>query len=127
MIRCRHIHLHQHNITGSACNLTINTLSLYCSTSTTLFAVSQSNTIATPLSFTIPPEYTTLYPLLSKSPHSFHLTSLIPNTFSPFLFISFFTFSNFPSTFIILTFHVPILSVPSLVLGSGYHIVRCLS
>src|SRR5207244_10018641 len=82
-----------------------------------------SNTIATPLFFTIPPEYTTLYPSLSKSPHSFHLTSLIPNTFSPFLFISFFTFSNFPFTFIVLTFHVPILSVPSLVLGSVFHLM----
>src|SRR5207245_11396560 len=54
---------------------------------------------------------------------SVHLTSLSPNTFSPFLFISSFTFSNFPSTFIVLTFHVPILSIPPLVLGSGFRLL----
>src|SRR5207245_11133598 len=95
-------------------------LALYSFTSTPLSAISYSNSFVTPLSFPIPPEYTSLYPSLSTSPLSFHLTSLIPNTFSPFLFISFFTFSNFPFTFIVLTFHVPILSVPSLVLGSGF-------
>src|SRR6476661_7697472 len=52
----------------------------------------------------------TLYPSLTKSPPSFHLTSLTPIILNLFLRISSLTFSNFPIAFIVCTFHVPTLT-----------------
>src|SRR6476619_2775728 len=51
----------------------------------------------------------TLYPSLTKSPLSFHLTPLTPIILNLFLRISSLTFSNFPVAFIVRTFHVPTL------------------
>src|ERR1051325_6911551 len=97
--------------TGSALILTNIILSLCGITFVTLFAVSLSTITATPLWLSFPPEYITLTPSLTKSPPSFHRTSLNPNTFKPNLVISNFTFSNFPFLSIVRTFHAPTLTV----------------
>src|SRR6476619_4287636 len=55
------------------------------------------------------PAYITLYPSLTKSSPSLHLTSLTPRILNLFLRISSLTFSNFPVAFIVRTFHVPTL------------------
>src|SRR6476469_198086 len=79
------------------------------STSVTLSATLSSAITASPRCHIGPPAYITLYPSLTKSPPSFHLTSLTPIILNLFLRISSLTFSNFPITFIVRTFHVPTL------------------
>src|SRR6476619_4022276 len=56
------------------------------------------------------PAYITLYPSLTKSHPSLHLTSLTPIILNLFLRVSSLTFSNFPIAFIVRTFHVPTLT-----------------
>src|SRR6476469_3981237 len=107
--------------TGSAFTFTTIIRSPNLSNSVTLSATLASTITATPRGHVGPPAYITLYPSLTKSPPSFHLTSLTPIILNLFLRISSLTFSNFPIAFIVRTFHVPtliscfssILSLPS--------------
>src|SRR6478609_5447148 len=95
--------------TGSAFIFTTIIRSPNLSISVTLSSTLASAITATPRCHVGPPAHITLYPSLTKSPPSFHLTSLTPIILNLFLRIFSLTFSNFPIAFIVLTFHIPFL------------------